>query len=370
MAAAAREVTAPLTIRRIRGTPVAVPMARPLGTSAESIATAPLLLIDLETEQGITGRAYLFCYLPAAAAAAPSLVEHKATRMEGATVAPLEVGAVLERQFRLIGTRGIVSMALSGIDVACWDALAIAAGMPLCRFLGAKPGEIPAYNSNGLGLVDKQAAADEAEELAAEGFMAVKMRLGRADARSDLEAVRAVRCRLPDAVALMVDFNQALSLAEARHRGRLLDGEGVYWIEEPIRHDDYAGCAALARELATPVQIGENFAGPRAMATAIAERAADFMMPDLERIGGVTGWLGAASLAASAGIELSAHLFPEASVHLLAASRTAHWLEYVNWANPILAEPLVVERGFARASETPGTGVQWNDEAVRRYRIP
>ena len=158
--------------------------------------------------------------------------------------------------------------------------------------------------------------------------------------------------------------------AEARHRGRLLDGEGVYWIEEPIRHDDYAGCAALARELATPVQIGENFAGPRAMATAIAERAADFMMPDLERIGGVTGWLGAASLAASAGIELSAHLFPEASVHLLAASRTAHWLEYVNWANPILAEPLVVERGFARASETPGTGVQWNDEAVRRYRIP
>jgi len=129
------------------------------------------------------------------------------------------------------------------------------------------------------------------------------------------------------------------------------------------------GTAELASELDTPIQIGENFAGPRAMAEAIAARASDFMMPDLERIGGVTGWQQAAALAAAAGIEISSHLFPEASAHLLAATRTAHWLEYVDWANPILAAPLQIVDGCARASNTPGSGVAWNDEAVDRYRL-
>ena len=260
-------------------------------------------------------------------------------------------------------------MALAGIDVASWDALALAAGLPMATLLGSTLKAIPAYNSNGLGLMEPAAAADESEELAGAGFSAVKMRLGRATAAADLAAVRAVRARLPDDIALMVDFNQGLSLSEARRRGRALDGEGVYWIEEPIRHDDYAGNAALARELDTPIQIGENFAGPQAMATAIAAQAADFMMPDLERIGGVSGWQRAAALATAAGIEMSSHLFPEASVHLLAASPTAHWLEYVDWANPILVEPLKIVSGQALVSTGPGTGVVWDEVAVAKYRV-
>jgi mandelate racemase len=284
-----------------------------------------------------------------------------------ARVAPLDIGVTLARHFRLIGVRGIVAMALAGIDVACWDALAIAAGMPLAAFLGAAPKEIPAYNSNGLGLIEAEAAADEAEELLAGGFDAIKMRLGRPTLEADLAAIRAVRKRVPGKI--MVDFNQALTFAEAKRRCHAIDGEGIYWIEEPIRHDDYAACAELAHELDTPLQIGENFAGPQAMAAAIAAHAADYMMPDLERIGGVTGWQQAAALAAAAGIEISSHLFPEASAHLLAATPTAHWLEYVDWADPILAAPLQIVDGCTRTADTPGTGVVWNDEAVARYRL-
>src|SRR6185503_809777 len=133
----------------------------------------------------------------------------------------------------------------------------------------------------------------------------------------DIAALHAVRARVPAAIRIMVDFNQALSVDEALKRGRALDGECVYWIEEPIRHDDYRGAARLARELKTPVQIGENFSLPHAMEEALAQEACDFAMPDLERIGGVTGWQAAAAIAKARGIPMSTHLFPEASAHLM-----------------------------------------------------
>src|SRR5690606_26719147 len=152
-----------------------------------------------------------------------------------------------------------------------------------------------------------------------EGFGAIKLRLGRPEARADLEVLRAVHRAIGPEVHLMVDFNQALTTAEALARGRLIDAEGgVDWIEEPIRADDFAGNARLARELATPIQLGENFMGPEQMAQALAARACDYVMPDAQRIGGVTGWMRAAALAQGAGLEMSSHLFPEVSAHLLA----------------------------------------------------
>ena len=359
----------PLTIRAIRSVAVDVPMRYPLGTSAATLRSAPLLLIDLETEQGITGHAYLFCYVSAAAQAMAAMLEEVARTVKGDAVAPVDLWDKLSRRFRLISVQGIVRMAMSGLDVACWDALAVAAGKPLVSMLGGAPHAIPAYNSSGLGLMAPEAAADEAEKLLEGGFRAVKLRLGYATLEADLAAVRAVRKRLPDEIALMTDYNQALSVAEAIRRGRALDDEGLYWIEEPIRHDDYLGCARLSRELKTPVQIGENFSQPQAMAQSLAANASDFVMPDLERIGGVTGWMRATAMAASSGIEMSSHLFPETSAHLLAVTPTRHWLEYVDWANPILEAPLRIESGNAIINDTPGSGIRWNEDAVKQYRM-
>src|SRR6266536_4198593 len=259
--------------------------------------------------------------------------------------------------------------AIAGLDVACWDASAIAAGIPLVRMLGGVPKPVPAYNSNGLGLMAPEAAADEAEALLEGGFRAIKLRLGYPSLDADLAAVRAVRRRVPGNILLMVDFNQALTVAEAIRRGLALEGEGIYWIEEPIRHDDYPGNAEVAAALATPVQIGENFSGPQAMAAALGAKACDYVMPDLERIGGVSGWQQAAALAAAAGIERSSHLFPEISSHLLAAAPTAHWLEYVDWDNPILREPVRIVDGAAVVPDRTGSGLEWDEDAVERYRI-
>jgi mandelate racemase len=228
---------------------------------------------------------------------------------------------------------------------------------------------VPAYNSCGLGLKDPAAVAEEAVKLLAGGFRAIKLRLGYPTLEADLAALRAVRSRLPADIALMVDYNQALTVEEAIRRGRALDGEGVYWLEEPIRHDDFEGCAEIARALATPVQIGENFSLVHDMERALAAQCCDYVMPDLERIGGVTGWRRAAELAAAKGVRMSSHLYPEVSSHLLAVTPTAHWLEYVDWANAVLQEPLRIVDGMAVVPDRSGNGLAWNVDAVRRYRM-
>ena len=364
-------MTAPgLTIRSLRSVAVEVPMRHALGTSQAAMRAAPLLLIDLETDEGVTGRSYLFCYVPAAAGAIATLLAEVERQVKGKRVVPSDLWALLAKRFTLLGVQGVVRMAMAGFDVACWDALAIASNLPLATMLGAGPRAVRAYNSCGLGLMVPGALADEAQELIEEGgFAAVKLRLGYPSLEEDLAAVVAVRKRLGDGIHVMVDYNQALSVAEAMRRGRALDAHGVYWIEEPIRHDDYRGCARLAAALTTPVQIGENFSLPFAMDAALDARACDYVMPDLERIGGVTGWQRAAGIAAGRGIEMSSHLFPEVSAHLLAATPTAHWLEYVDWAAPILEQPIEIKGGCALIPDRPGTGIAWNAAAVERYRL-
>ena len=283
--------------------------------------------------------------------------------------APVEIAGRLNRRFALIGVTGLMRMALSGLDCALWDALAVAAGLPLVSFLGGTLKPVPAYNSNGLGLMEPDAVADEAVRLLEGGFKAVKLRLGYETLEADLATMRAVRRKLPDMVSIMVDYNQALSRADAIRRGRALEAEGAYWLEEPIRHDDLAGNAAIARELALPLQIGENFDGAKDMADALAAEACDYVMPDIARIGGVTGWMQAAGIAAAYGVEMSSHLFPEVSAHLLAATPIGHWLEYVDWASVVVEEPLRIEGGNAVIPDRPGCGLKWDDRAVQKHRV-
>jgi mandelate racemase len=359
-----------MKIQSIRVRAVAAPIKRPLATSSGKVAEAALLLLDLQTDAGIVGRSYLLGLgrqnLPAIA----KLVEAMAEMLKGDGLAPFEIEKKLRARYALLGVHNIVLIAMSGIDMAAWDALGQALGQPLARMLGGAPRPIPAYNSNGLGLLPLKELPAEAVALVEEGFKAIKLRVGRPQAKDDLEALRAVKKAIGPGVTLMVDFNQGLSVAEAILRGRMIDDEGgVLWIEEPVRADDFAGTARIAREVATPIQIGENFMGAEQMAQALAAGACDYVMPDAQRIGGVTGWMRAAALAQAAGVEMSSHLFPEVSCHLLAVTPTAHWLEYMDWSDAVLQEPLSVRDGFVAIPEKAGIGMAWNEEAVRRYLL-
>src|SRR6476620_2123579 len=141
-----------LNLRAVRTTAVEVPMRYVLGTSAATVRAAPLLLVDVETEQGIVGRTYIFCYRRSGARSIAQVVEEAAELVRGEAIAPLATAATLQRRYALLGVTGIVRMALSALDAALWDAVAVAAGVPLVTLLGGAPRPILAYNSCGLGL--------------------------------------------------------------------------------------------------------------------------------------------------------------------------------------------------------------------------
>jgi len=363
-------MTTKLAIRHLRARPVLVPFKRPPMSASGAIPGAALVLIDLETDAGVTGRSYVFGFTPWAIKPIAGCVEGLGAAIKGDICAPLELDAKLRRQVKLLDTPGLVGIALAGIDMAAWDALAQAEGVPLVRLLGGAPRPVRAYNSCGLWIQPVEKLADEAEQLAAEGnFSAVKLRIGRDDPAQDLAAVRAVKKRVGDRITVMSDYNQRLSVNEAILRGRVLDDEGLHWIEEPVRHDDYAGYARICAELQTPIQTGENLLNTYEMAQAIALESLDYVMPDVQRIGGVTGWLRAAALAHAHGIEMSSHLFPEVSCHLLAVTPTCHWLEYMDWAAPLLQQPCELKDGNVVIPDRPGIGIEWDEAAVKRYLL-
>ena len=362
------EVREKLTVGDLEVRAVVVPFKRPLATKVGYFSEWPLILLDLHTEQGITGRGYLAPYIKQSVTYIVPVLQDLAGLMRGQEIAPVQTYQKTRASLGLVGYQGISTIAVAGFDMACWDALAKAAGVPLVTLLGGTIEPVRAYNSNGLGLIPPEKVAEEALELIEEeGFKALKVRVGRDTLAEDIEAVRNVREAVGDGVVLVCDFNQGLSLGEALQRCRALDEEGVYWIEEPIDYDDLEGTAKLARETATPIQIGENFYGPRAMYEAIKAGACDYVMPDLMRIGGVTGWLRAAAIASAVGIDMSTHLYPEISSHLMRVTPTAHWLEWQDWAHPILAEPFDIKDGYIHIRNVPGNGLEWYEDAVSYY---
>ena len=359
---------APLTLKSVRARPVVVPLKRPVVSKVGLFREWPMILIDLYTHEGVVGHAYLEPYLKQSMRYIMAALEDLAEAAKGQPVAPFDsyrrgIGAL-----HLVGREGVSLIAVSGLDMAAWDALAKAAEMPLAAFLGGTVGPVPAYNSNGLWLTPLDTLAAEAAALVAEGgFTGLKLRLGREKLADDLAAIAAVRAAAGATIKLMCDFNQGLSLGDALVRCHALDDQGLYWFEEPTTYDNIPGYAQLARELKTPVQLGENFYGPRLLYQAVLAGAGDYVMPDLMRIGGVTGWLRAAAITGAAGIPMSTHLYPEIAAHLMRVTDTAHWLEWQDWAAPILAEPFALENGQLIVPNRPGQGIAWNEQAVARF---
>src|SRR5450432_151162 len=335
---------APLTFKSIRARVVVLKLKRPVVARIATITDWPLILIDLFTEEGIVGRSYLEPYTVKAMKYLVPALQDFGAMLKGRRVAPIELYDLARKSLHFVGYQGLSMIAVSGLDMAAWDALAKASGVPLCVLLGGSVGPVKAYNSNGLWLQPPEAVAADAIALRDEGgFTALKLRLGRDRATHDLAAVHAIRAAVGDDMELMADFNQGLHLGEALQRCHMIDDLGLAWIEEPIVYDNFFVYATATAELKTPIQIGENFYGPRELHKALQKKACDLVMPDFMRIGGVTGWLRASAIAGAAGIPMSTHLYPELAAHVMRVTETAHWLEWQDWADPILAESFKLE---------------------------
>jgi mandelate racemase len=354
------------TIRSVKARAIDAPISRPVKNAFGVIRSAPLVLIDVATDHGVTGRSYIFAYTRLTLKPLVQLIEDIGGELSGKPIAPFDLMAAMDARFRLLGWQGLVGMAVSGLDMAFWDVLGRVAGKPLAALLGGSPRPIRAYDSYGaVDPVDDQAALRRSLD---QGFRGIKIKGGDGDLANDERVVKAVRDLIGPDVALMLDFNQSLDPSEASRRIERLADYDLHWIEEPVPAENLQGHANVRANSPISIQSGENWWFPRGFAEAIAAGASDFIMPDLMKVGGVTGWLRVAGQAEAASVPMSSHLFAEASSHMLAVTPTAHWIEYLDLARAIVAEPVEIVDGTITA-RGQGLGLAWDEAAVAKYLV-
>jgi len=354
------------TIKSVNITPVSVPLARPMRTASGTLPGASLCLFDLETDTGITGSSYIFTYTPKILTAMTSLHDQlKSLFVAG----PLDPGAgfdLFTKTFRLLGIQGLLGMYFSGLEMAMWDALGKLHGQSVCRLLGGTEAPIQAYDS--YGFIDPKSDLGLLDASLRLGFKAIKIKLGVGDFEDDLASVLAVRRVIGPDIHLMVDYNQSLRVDQAIAYAERLAESDIYWLEEPVPAEDLAGHARVRAKSPIKVQTGENWWYPAGAENAINAGASDYVMPDMMKIGGFTGWMAAAKLAETAGLPISSHAFVEVSAHALAATKGRHWLEYLDKARPLLKEAYNVKDGMV-TPRGPGLGIAWDREKVAEFTV-
>lgn len=358
-------------IRDIQTTVIAVPVTRRIVSSVRDTDRVINVLVEVLTDEEISGLSYIAAFTRHKAQAVCALVDDLAEVVRGMDAAA--TGMVWERMWAactLIGHSGLAVFALSAIDTALWDLQGKLLNVPVHRLLGTRRTSLPAYASDGCWLYpDPGQVADEAIEFAGMGFKAVKIRFGRPDPEQDIVALDSVRRTVGDEIDIMVDVNQGWSRTRALEYGRRLAEYNVTWLEEPLVAEDIDGLAEVRSTLSIPIVAGENAYMPAGISALVDVDAVSMVMPDLQRVGGINGWVRANAIAQSRHIPITAHLFPEISAHLLAASDLAGPLEWITWMDPVLETPLLINQGQAEVPNGPGLGLAFQKDAVEQYRI-
>ena len=349
---------------------ISVPLERPIRTPIHHIVNVDNVLVELHTDAGLTGIAYLWCFGVQRAKALAALVHDMVSLVAG--MDPLARAAVytrMEREANFLGKVGAVTIAMSAIDTALWDIAGKALERPVWQLLGGEDRSVPVY-AGGLFLSDPiDGIVAEARAYVASGFRAIKMRCGAKDWREDIARVEAVRDVLGPDFTLMVDVVQGWTVDRALKVGRELERFNLTYIEDPVVFDDHDGMAHIASVLDTPIAAGENDYGLRGFRRLLEGNVVDIPMIDLQRVGGISAWMQVAAMASAWGKPVVPHVFHEISIHLLAAVPTALFLEYVPWWEVLFVEtPRLVDGGM-RPPPGPGLGLAFNADATERFRI-
>ena len=263
-----------------------------------------------------------------------------------------------------VGRSGLSTQAIGAFDVALWDMKAKRAGLPLAKLLGAHRESVRCYNTSGGFLHTPLDQLLVNTSLSREkGIGGIKLKVGQPDCALDIRRVEAVRKHLGDDFPLMVDANQQWDRPTAQRMCRIFEQFNLVWIEEPLDCYDNEGHAALAAQFDTPIATGEMLTSAAEHAELIRHRAADYVMPDAPRVGGITPFLKVAALAEHAGLMLAPHFAMELHVHLAAAYPREPWVEHFEWLEPLFNERLEIADGRMLVPKRPGLGVSISEQA-------
>ena len=349
---------------------IRIPLDKPIGSALGEIRDFGCVLVTLTTESGVTGENLIFTLNNRRTQVLCQMVNELSDLVIGCDAGHIaHFWAKAWKDINFFGHKGISIMGISALDGALWDAFGKSLNAPLYRLLGGAKTHVPAYHSGGLWLSRSiPELVEEAESFVDMGFKAIKIKLGDVDAQRDLHVVAEVRRMIGSEVTLMVDYNQSLSPKEAIRRIQMIEPYDIHWVEEPVAAEDLQGHATVRQSVNVGIQTGENWWFPRDAERAMSAHACDMMMPDLMKIGGITGWLSVMGMASAASMPVSSHIFIEASSHVLPVTPTCHWLEFMDFGSMIMAEPYVINNG-AVSAKGPGLGMAWDESAVARYAV-
>jgi L-alanine-DL-glutamate epimerase-like enolase superfamily enzyme len=355
-----------MKVTRVETRCVTVKLDKPIGSALGQLHSFGCILVFVHCDSGIVGENLIFTLNARRTRVLQSMVEEMADLVIGRDAGHIAgFWARAWRDINFLGHKGVPVVGISALDGALWDALGKMSNLPIYRILGGAQDRVPVYHSGGLWLSssDKELVA-EAERFAAAGFTAMKMRLGSPEPATDVARVRAVRTAIGPKIKLMADANQGLTESQAIRLGRALEEFDLSWFEEPLPAWDLDGLARVAAALDTPIASGETEYTRYGFRRMLELRSADILMPDLQRVGGVSEFIRVGHMAESYDIPVSSHLFPEASLQVLGALANTIYLEYMPWFSKLYNETIKFAEGQAIVPERPGWGFTFNQDYV------
>ncbi len=356
------------TIRAVETTALRFPLPTPITTALSTYTHVDANSVSIETD-GLTGFGMTAGLGGHASVAIKPYID--------AELAPLIVGedalepeALWHRMWspnkpRMRGGLGV--WALSAVDIACWDLMGKAAGLPVHKILGGYRDDVPVYGSGGWHSLSNDELVTECQGFAKQGITAYKYKIG---SPRDQERTALLRDEMGDDFTLFADANQRFTVTEALETSRMLADHGVAWMEEPVLADSSDDLAEAAAASPVPVATGENVYFAWGFREICDRRAAAYLQPDVGRCGGITEFAKIAHLADSYNLALSSHLWHELSISLVGASRSGYMVEYAELIPAeALTRPFEVVGGRIRVPEVPGHGVELTADAMSRYAV-
>lgn len=334
----------------------------------QAFITQETPMLRIHTSDGLVGTGYSYTIGTGGSSVVALLRDHLAPRLIGRDPAAIE--AIWKNLFfatHATAVGAITALALAAIDTALWDLRCLAAEKPLWLEAGGAQAAVPVYTTEGGWLhIDSQALVDDAVAAKAAGFGGSKIKVGRPHVAEDMARLGAVRAAVGDDFEIMVDANQAFTIAEAIRRARHYESVDLAWFEEPLPAEDMDGHVRLAASTSLPIAVGESIYSLSHFREYLQNRACSIVQADVARIGGITPWLKVAHLAEAFNVAICPHFLMELHVSLCAAVPNAAWVEWIPQLDAIATSRLTVQNGKVQAPEAPGLGIAWDWSAITK----
>ncbi|MGI9317345.1 MAG: mandelate racemase/muconate lactonizing enzyme family protein [bacterium] len=360
-----------MKITQLKTTLVDVPLAKPIATAIHAMRSVGCVLVELETDEGVTGESYAFTLNGVRLSALNETVLGFSHQVEGRDPHRVtEIGQAMWTEMNPTGHAGFPIAALATIDMACWDIIGKAANQPLHKLFGACRDKVKTYASGGLWLSQSiDECVGEAAGFIDQGFRSMKIRLGNEKISDDVARVRAVREAIGPEIELLSDANQGLTIKHAIRLAREIEEFDIGWLEEPVSYLNLQGHADVRSATDIAIASGETEYTRFGMHRILEAEAVDVLMPDLQRVGGFSEFRRAAALASVYHVPVSTHLFTEQSLCVAASEPNCISVEHMPWFSSLFNESMVLEDGYLQVPNRSGIGFTFDQTALKKYKL-